>query len=362
MKTRDWTARLAVAALLTVSVSVGLIGDSSARPSHADLAAAKAHLSDLTNQLELFIEQYDATKASLDHVQAQLRSTRAQATRDQQAANAARAALSARAVQAYEGTGSAVDALLGSGSLADFTERLQFLNSLAKQDSDAAIAAQVSRRKAIASSAELSNKVAQRQSLLRSLDTKKQQIVSGIAQQKALITHLEKVLAHPILVIPPPAPPVAPQPTGTNPPPPPPTTNPPPPPPSPTPSPSPTEPPPPPASGAAAAIAAAKSVLGVPYQWGGASPSQGFDCSGLTMWSWAHAGVSLPHYSAGQYAVIPHVSRADLQPGDLLFFFSPIHHVAMYLGNNMMIHAPHTGGVVQIEPVYWQLFVGAGRP
>jgi cell wall-associated NlpC family hydrolase len=121
-------------------------------------------------------------------------------------------------------------------------------------------------------------------------------------------------------------------------------------------------PPPPNLSGAAAAIAAARSVLGVRYVYGGASPQTGFDCSGLTMWSWAHAGVSLPHSSAAQYASLPHVDKSQLQPGDLLFFYSPIHHVAMYLGGGSMIHAPHTGDVVSIVPVYWQYFVGAARP
>jgi peptidoglycan DL-endopeptidase CwlO len=113
---------------------------------------------------------------------------------------------------------------------------------------------------------------------------------------------------------------------------------------------------------AAAAVAAAYSVIGTPYVYGGSSPETGFDCSGLTMWSWAHAGVSLPHSSAMQYASLPHVDRSDLQPGDLVFFYSPIHHVGMYVGGGMMIHAPHTGAYVEKVPIYWQYFVGAARP
>src|SRR5205823_12818538 len=121
-------------------------------------------------------------------------------------------------------------------------------------------------------------------------------------------------------------------------------------------------PPPPNLTGAAAAIAAARSVLGVPYVYAGASPQAGFDCSGLSMWAWAHAGVSLPHSAALQYASLPHADRSQLQPGDLVFFYSPIHHVGMYLGGGSMIHAPHTGSYVQIVPVYWQYFAGAARP
>jgi cell wall-associated NlpC family hydrolase len=111
-----------------------------------------------------------------------------------------------------------------------------------------------------------------------------------------------------------------------------------------------------------AVLDAAYSVIGTPYQWGGASPETGFDCSGFTMWSWAHAGVSLPHSSAAQYSALPHVAREDLQPGDLLFFYSPISHVAMYVGGGRMIHASHPGVPVGVVSVYWDSFVGAARP
>ena len=112
---------------------------------------------------------------------------------------------------------------------------------------------------------------------------------------------------------------------------------------------------------ASAAVAAAYSAIGVPYVYAGSSPQTGFDCSGLTMWAWAHAGVSLPHSAAMQYDSIPHVSASQLQPGDLVFFYSPISHVAMYVGGGMMIEAPHTGAYVRKVPLR-QDFVGAGRP
>jgi cell wall-associated NlpC family hydrolase len=80
------------------------------------------------------------------------------------------------------------------------------------------------------------------------------------------------------------------------------------------------------------------------------------------MWAWAQVGVSLPHSSALQYSTLPKVDRSDVQPGDLLFFYSPISHVSMYLGGNSMIQSPHSGSEVQIVPVYWNNFVGATRP
>jgi peptidoglycan DL-endopeptidase CwlO len=103
-------------------------------------------------------------------------------------------------------------------------------------------------------------------------------------------------------------------------------------------------------------------MIGTPYQYGGSSPETGFDCSGFTMWAWSHAGVYLPHSSAAQYASLPHVAQSDLQPGDLVFFYSPISHVGMYVGGSSMIHSPQTGSVVSVVPIYWDSFVGAARP
>ena len=122
--------------------------------------------------------------------------------------------------------------------------------------------------------------------------------------------------------------------------------------------------PPPPAvsSRADVAVAAAYSQLGVPYGAFKAIPGVAFDCSGLTMWAWAQAGVSLPHQSKQQYASNPHVPRDEVAPGDLLFFYSPIHHVGMYVGDGMMIDAPHTGAFVRLKAVNWNTVVGISRP
>ncbi|MCU4185719.1 C40 family peptidase [Acidiferrimicrobium sp. IK] len=113
-------------------------------------------------------------------------------------------------------------------------------------------------------------------------------------------------------------------------------------------------------SGGATAVAAAMTRLGDPYVWGAAGPST-FDCSGLTMWAWAYAGVSLPHYSGAQYSTTVHIPVRDLQPGDLVFFADPGEHEAMYIGNGQVIEAPHSGAVVRIQPLYAQ-FVLASRP
>ena len=91
----------------------------------------------------------------------------------------------------------------------------------------------------------------------------------------------------------------------------------------------------------------AEHEVGVPYVWGGASPA-GFDCSGLVMWTYARLGVHLPHFAASQYLAGPHVARADLRPGDLVFF-DHLGHVGIYVGANRFVHAPHTGDHVRIS-------------
>jgi len=105
-----------------------------------------------------------------------------------------------------------------------------------------------------------------------------------------------------------------------------------------------------PTPGAGAAIAAAQSALGVSYVWAGASMS-GFDCSGLVLWAYAHAGRSLPHSSSAQYAMTRHIPLSELLPGDLVFS-EGLGHVGIYIGGGMMIHAPHTGDVVRVASIY----------
>jgi cell wall-associated NlpC family hydrolase len=116
-----------------------------------------------------------------------------------------------------------------------------------------------------------------------------------------------------------------------------------------------------PASGRAKiAVAEAYRQLGKPYRWGAAGPNA-FDCSGLTMWVWGKAGVSLPHSSRAQYGQGRHVSRGELQPGDLVFFGSPIHHVGIYVGGGQYIAAPHTGDVVGFRSLSRGDYAGAVR-
>lgn len=138
--------------------------------------------------------------------------------------------------------------------------------------------------------------------------------------------------------------------------------------PPPTPPPAPTPPGPPPSGNdppvspnAGAVVAYARAQLGKPYVFATAGPDT-FDCSGLTMAAWASVGVHMPHYSGSQATMFPRVSYAQLQPGDIIAFYGDLHHVGLYIGDGMMIHAPQTGDVVKIAPAWRDNFQWGVRP
>jgi cell wall-associated NlpC family hydrolase len=114
-------------------------------------------------------------------------------------------------------------------------------------------------------------------------------------------------------------------------------------------------------AGASNAVNYARAQLGKPYHWGGAGPDS-FDCSGLTMMAWKAGGVSLPHSSQSQYSSTTHVPLSAVQPGDLIFYYSDIHHVGIYVGGGQIIAATHTGDYVRQMSMYYSPPVGAGRP
>ena len=335
---RGRVARGAVALLITLSASVASATLSSAAPSERDVQAAKDKLDALNQRLGILVEQYDQERVKLQDIQSRLAATRAEAAKAQEAAQQASADLNDRAVRAYQGVGSELEMLLGASSFAEFSDRLEFLESMAQADSDLATRAVTAQQRATWTAARLSDALAEQRGLLDSLRQKESEIRRGIGRAKALYESMNRRY-HDALA----AQPAAVATTYTI-------------------SPPPGGPPPAPNANAQAAIDAAYSVIGVPYQFAGSTPESGFDCSGLTMWAWAHAGVSLPHSSAMQYAVLPHVAQSDLQPGDLVFFYSPIHHVGIYIGGGRMIDSPHTGTVVQMRPVEWSVYVGAARP
>lgn len=333
---------MTIAALMVLGASLGSSTLSSAAPSKAQVEAAKAKLDTLNQRLSLLVEQYDQAQIRLHEVEGQLAGAKDAADRAQAVADRALANLNDNAARAYQGFGSQISVLFDATSLADFSDRLEFLGNMAQADTDLANTADRAQQEAKWLADQLRQTLAERKAIVQDLASKRSEIQTGIGQARALYSELNKRYLDAVAAAKAAAAAAASANSGI-------VGNVPGPPPAPNPN-------------AGAAIQAAYSVIGTPYVWGAADPNVGFDCSGLTMWSWAHAGVSLPHSSAAQYAALPHVDRTNLQPGDLLFFYTPISHVGMYLTPSTMIDANHPGDVVNVRPINWDSFVGAARP
>lgn len=357
--TRTRIARLALAVVFVLPIVLGSFTlTSSAAPSKAEVEAARAKAQQLGHELELVIEQYNEAKYQMELVQKKLaQSLKAKQQAEATAASATKR-LEARAVEAYTGMGSQVDVLLGAQDLSEFSDRLEFMGSIAQGDADLATAADTARQQAEWAAQQYDTQLAARKARLDEMAAKRGDIQQMLAEQQTLYETLNKdyqdylaaqeaaaaaAASNETMIAGDPGTGGTGGDTGGG-----------------------GYVPPPNATGAQVAIDAARSVLGVQYVWGSADPGTGFDCSGLTMWAWAQAGVYLPHSSVSQYSTLPHVAVSDMQPGDLLFFYSPISHVALYIGGGMMIHARHPGpgGEVQLGSVsgYGTPVVGVARP
>ncbi|HEX8134852.1 MAG TPA: NlpC/P60 family protein, partial [Actinomycetes bacterium] len=303
----------------------------SAAPSQAKL---EAQLGQLNRQADQLVEEYNQSRLALERVRKLRDAMRQQADGAEQNLKTLQASLGARAAAAYvQGAGNTLAAVLDSDDPASAIDRVQVLELLASHDGD------LLDRLALAGKAYDSRKrdlaAAEREAAAEvdRLDAKKAEVERAAARTRELLRQLKARSAP------------SPSPSA-----------------SPTPSPSPS---PPPSGGGgsgagATAVRYAMAQVGKPYCYGGAGPGC-FDCSGLTMRAWGQAGISLPHSSAAQYGVGRHVSASELQPGDLIFYYSPISHVSIYIGNGQRVSATHTGDYVRVQSLGSSI-VGYTRP
>jgi cell wall-associated NlpC family hydrolase len=347
-----------VAALLVLPALVASVSPSLAAPSKQDVEAAKQKLLQAENQFAALNEQYNQAVYELQQAQQHLADTLAMKKAAEAQAATARTALSKRAVQAYTDMGSQYEALLSAGSMSEFSDRLAFLGAITQNDANVASQADAAAQQAqwaaqaynqaVSDLQQKSNQLqTEQQAAQNALDQARQYAATTQAnynswyqqQQQALAAAAAAAAAAATTVSQPTPPPTS---GGGS-----------------------TFPTPPPTSGGAAtAVAAAESVIGAPYVFGAAGPDS-FDCSGLTMWAWAQAGVSLPHSAAAQYASFPKVPLTDVQPGDIIYYDNFGAHVAIYVGGGQIVQARHPGpgGQVQYSSMTgYDTPVGAVRP
>jgi peptidoglycan DL-endopeptidase CwlO len=321
---------LVAAFLLPLTVlSTGLL-TASATP--ATSTRLEDQLDRQNREADALVEQYNQSNEALKKTRGSLKGLRAEASGAQDDLRKLQATLGARASAAYtQGAGSAVAAVLGSDDPAAAIARVQVLDLLAAHDGDlmdqlgvAGQAFDERRRNLVAAEKAQAAEVER-------LAAKKAEVERAADKTRALLARMRAADR--------PAAPSAPS--------------------------SPVAPPPSGGGGggsgsAAAAVAYARAQVGKPYCYGGSGPGC-FDCSGLTLMAWAQAGVSLPHSSASQYNVGRRISAGELQPGDLIFYYSPISHVSIYIGGGQRISATHTGDYVRVQSLGSSI-VGYARP
>lgn len=336
----------------------------------AEAAAAQAELDRMNSALEVQVEEYNAITEALEQTRDEIRLTRLDLAKAERDLADAQVKLSNRATTLYKGGRIEIfDVLLGTTSFEDFMVRLDFAVRMNRSDADMVASVKDARARVEASERALEQRQAEQVALQAEAEMRAVAIEADMAAQQRFVNQLEGEIQTLIAAEEERQRQLAEERARQ-------------------------------AAAAAAAAAAnrgsgssgraataetslraghpevvdiALQYLGVPYVWGGSSPS-GFDCSGLTQYCYKQIGVSIPRTSQSQYNAGQHIDRDRLdllRPGDLVFFGtdgddSQVHHVGMYVGDGNYVHAPYTGAVVRVDSLNARIaskadYVGASR-
>lgn len=358
--------------LLVVSLSFALlsgIAPAAAAPStpqiqkkQAEATAAQAELDRMATELEIQIEEYNAISEALDNTRQQIRDTRADLEIATRELDVCQEQLANRAANIYkDGNSGVLGVLLGTSSFEDFVSRFDLLMRINRQDAEMVASTKEAKARvesierslevreaeqvALRSDAErrgaaIEAEITRQEEYVAALNSEVKQLMAEEAErQRKIAEELARKAAAAAAA----SGGRAPTPTGNLP------------------------------AGHPEVVSIALKYLGVPYKWGGTSPS-GFDCSGLCQYSYAQIGIELPRTSRSQYAAGAHIApdRLDLlRPGDLVFFGTngdpaKVHHVGIYVGDGNYVHAPQRGDVVKVSSLTARIsssgdYVGASR-
>ncbi len=316
--------------LLSALVAALLLATGTASPAYAkpSVSDVEKQIEAANNKLEPIVENYNRVHGELVANQAKANALAVKLQPLQLQAGVALARLRPLMAQVFEsGPNSSIGMLLDSGSAPSLLNQLTMYDAIAKQQHDEIASVLAVRDKYMAAKTNLDGVVASLRQQNADLTTKKHAIEVQIANLQKLRLQVYGDNGGPIGKLRPVACPYT-------------------------------------YIGGAAGIAArtACSQIGKPYVWAAAGPNT-FDCSGLTLYAWAKAGKTLRHYTKWQWADGTPVSRSQLRPGDLVFFFpGSLHHVGMYVGGGWIVHAPHTGDVVRMARIDTDPIAGFRRP
>jgi cell wall-associated NlpC family hydrolase len=357
--------RQAFALLVGLAATVFFAGSAGADPpslasKESRAEAVLAEVQRIDARLEHAVEAYNLANVKLDRIRGDIRRNRQELALARSNLTRAQATLSSRVVAIYtaDQTDSTLEILLGAESLDDLLNRIEAVNRVSDQDGRVIREVQRFKAEVLRRRVELRNARAEQERVVAAREAEKRSIEAQLRERQQLLSTIRAEIAEiraaeaarqarltrqlqarmPV------------QPAATN-----------------------------SGFGIAASspdgatvapparyggvVGIAMRYLGTPYRWGGSSPSTGFDCSGFVMFVFSQVGVSLPHNAAAQYGYGAPVSRADLQPGDLVFF-NGLGHNGIYVGGNSFIHSPHTGDSVKISSMsgwYASTYVGARR-